>query len=65
MFTTENTDGFSGNDLDLMNAALQILIARGVDEGNAADIVNNNWTGEGDTVASLAGIDPAVVGDAE
>lgn len=54
MFTLDNTEGFTTADLSLLNAALAILAARGIDESNASDIVNNNWTGNGDTVESLS-----------
>ena len=53
MFTLDNTQGFTKSDLDLMNEALEILIADGIDESNASDIVNNNWMEEGNTVESL------------
>ncbi len=52
MFTMENTEGFTQPDLDLMNEAVSILMADGVDEKNAQDIVNNNWR-YGNTVESL------------
>lgn len=53
MFTTENTSGFTASDLELMNEALEILIANGMDEKNASDIVNNNWQENGNTVETL------------
>lgn len=53
MFTMENTQGFSQSDLDLLNEAAGVLIAQGVDESNACDIVNNNWAESGNTVESL------------
>lgn len=53
MFTTDNTDGFTQADLDLMNKALAALVADGIDEKNASDIVNNNWMPDGNTVESL------------
>ena len=53
MFTTENTHGFTQADCDLLNAAVAVLIERGIDEKNAADIVNNNWQETGNTVESL------------
>lgn len=49
----DNTDGFTQDDLDLMNEALEVLMADGVDEKNASDIVNNNWRPDGNTVESL------------
>ena len=47
MFTLSNTQGFNQADLDLMNKALAILTADGIDESNASDIVNNNWQESG------------------
>lgn len=55
MFTIENTRGFTQDDLDLMNEALAILVADGIDESNASDIINNNWQDTGNTVESLTG----------
>ena len=53
MFTMDNTDGFQLADLDLMNNALAVLVARGIEESNASDIINNNWMPDGNTVESL------------
>ena len=53
MFDLNNTNGFSQDDLVLLNRAMQILVERGVDESNAADIVNNNWDETENTVESL------------
>lgn len=53
MFTMDNTQGFTQSDLDLMNKALEILMADGMDESNASDIINNNWQESGNTVDSL------------
>jgi hypothetical protein len=53
MFDLNNTSGFSQDDLVLLNRAMQILVERGVDESNAADICNNNWEPTGNTVESL------------
>ena len=53
MFTTENTNGFTSTDLELMNQAVAVLTAQGIDESNAADIVNNNWQPSGNTIESL------------
>lgn len=54
MFNADNTSGFTGPDLDLMNRALRLLIEDGIDESNASSIVSNNWQESGNTVASLA-----------
>jgi hypothetical protein len=53
MFTTENTQGFSAQDLELMNQALDLLIADGVESSNSSDIINNNWQPSGNTIESL------------
>jgi hypothetical protein len=53
MFTHSNTQGFTDADLDLMNEALAVLVADGVAESNASDIINNNWQETGNTVESL------------
>lgn len=54
MFTLDTTEGFTASDLELMNAAVEKLMARGIEESNACDIVHNNWTGDSDTVESLS-----------
>ena len=54
MFTLDNTEGFTASNIELLNAALAILIERGLEESSAVDIVNNNWSGDGDTVESLS-----------
>lgn len=53
MFDLNNTNGFSQDDLVLLNRAMQIIVESGVDEKNASDIVNNNWEEAGNTVESL------------
>jgi hypothetical protein len=54
MFTQDNTEGLTDADLGLMNRAIRLLMEDGIDEKNAADIVNNNWRESGNTIASLA-----------
>lgn len=54
MFTIENTSGFTQADCDILNSAVAVLVARGIDEQNAASIVNNNWQESGNTVESLS-----------
>ena len=56
MFTLDTTDGFTQSDLDILNSAQALLMERGIDESNAADIVNNNWRESGNTVESLAAL---------
>ena len=53
MFTSDNTEGFTAADLNIMNEALEILIAGGMDEKNASDRINNNWQPDGNTVTAL------------
>jgi hypothetical protein len=56
-FTQDNTEGFTDSEIELMNAAMEIVLDGSTDEDdikNAADRVNNNYTGNGDTVESLA-----------
>lgn len=53
MFTLDNTSGFAQEDLDLLNEAVAVLVADGMDEANAASIVNNNWTPTCNTVETL------------
>ena len=53
MFDLNNTNGFSQDDLVLLNRAMQILVESGVDESNAGDIVNNNWEETENTIESL------------
>ena len=54
MFTTENSE-FTGAQCTLANAAVTILVARGIEQSNACDIVNNRWIDGENTVESLAG----------
>ena len=56
-FTQDNTEGFTDNEIELLNAAMDIVLDGSTDEDdikNAADRVNNNYTGNGDTAESLA-----------
>jgi len=55
MFTVNNTEGFTNDEIDLLNEALQVIMAEGgIEESNASDIVNNNWMAAGNTVETLA-----------
>ena len=56
MFRMDNTEGFTQADLDLMNEALEALLADGIDGSNASDIINNNWMPDGNTVETLRGL---------
>lgn len=53
MFDLNNTEGFSQDDIILLNTAMKTIMESGVDESNAADIVNNNWEETENTVDSL------------
>ena len=53
MFDLNNTEGFSQDDIILLNTAMKTIMESGVDDSNAADIVNNNWEPTGNTVDSL------------
>lgn len=55
MFTTDNTDGFTADQIETMNEALAILVARNPDarEYSLTDAINNAWVG-GQTATSLA-----------
>lgn len=56
MFALENTENFSQPEIDLLNAAIENVMASGIDEENASAIVNNNWRPSGNTVESLSEI---------
>lgn len=43
MFTQDNTNGFTDAQLVILNEALNIRRARGEDEKNASDAINNAW----------------------
>jgi hypothetical protein len=56
MFTESNTLGFTKTELATLNTALIDLTARGYDEGNASDLINNAWNmgmSAGDIVARV------------
>lgn len=53
MFDLNNTEGFSQDDIILLNTAMKTLMESGADESNASDIVNNNWDETENTVESL------------
>ncbi len=45
MFTVENTENsFTSSELAVMNAALEIRLARGEHESNASAAINNAFT---------------------
>lgn len=53
-FTTDNTTGFSADELDTLNTALEELKAQypAVDEKNLHDLLNDHWI-DGATAAEL------------
>lgn len=53
MWTMENTQGFTQDQLDLINAAIALMDTNGVDEANVNDAINNAW-GEQETADKLA-----------
>lgn len=53
MWTMENTDGFTQDQLDLINEARELMDVDGVDGSNVNDAINNAWSGQ-DTAADLA-----------
>ena len=52
MFTAENTEGFTTAELEILNEALVIRTAKGEDEKNASDAINNAFY-PGVTIAEL------------
>jgi hypothetical protein len=62
IFTADNTDGFSDDDLDVLNDALDLLLGDTSDlddrelyqwSRSYGDAINNAWTGQ-DTAEQLA-----------
>lgn len=44
MWTMDNTDGFTQDQLDLINEVLEEMIAEtGMEKSNASDMINNAW----------------------
>lgn len=43
MFTEANTEGFSAQELAVLNSAATTLMLMGLDEKAALDAVNNAW----------------------
>lgn len=52
MFTLDNTDGYTPAELEILNAVHAELVAAGIDEKNASDMVHNAYA-EGMTVEEL------------
>ncbi len=55
MWTMDNTEGFTQDQLDLINDAVKMVAAKadGVDAKNISDAINNAWT-EQETAEDLA-----------
>jgi len=57
-FTQDNTEGFTDNEISMLNAAISIVIDGSTDADdikNAASRVNNNFKGDGtDSIKSLS-----------
>jgi hypothetical protein len=53
MFTMTNTDGFSQDQLNELNAALRFLVDEGFDESTASDLLNNAWDEATQTMEAL------------
>lgn len=43
MWTMDNTEGFTQNQIDLINKVRGELIADGIEGSNADDLINNAW----------------------
>jgi hypothetical protein len=43
MFTQENTEAFTAEEIEILNAALAVRLARDEDENSASDAINNAW----------------------
>jgi hypothetical protein len=53
-WTTENTEGFSDAELAVLNEAQAVLENEtGLDPSTVTDLLNNAWTGGGNTVETL------------
>ena len=48
MFTIDNTEGFTNEQIAVLNDALAIVMKNnpGIDESNASDLINNAWIGD-------------------
>lgn len=44
----DNTNGYSADELAILNAALVIRMERGEDEKSASDAINNAWVAGAD-----------------
>lgn len=53
MWTMENTQGFTQDQIDLINKAISLMDTQGVASSNVNDAINNAWGGQ-DTAEELA-----------
>ena len=53
MRTMDNTENFTQDQLNLINTALDELVADGMDEKAASDLINNAWTDDIETADDL------------
>ncbi len=53
MWTMDNTQGFTQDQLDLINDAIDLMDTDGIDESNVNDAINNAWA-EQETAEELA-----------
>ena len=54
MFSTDNTDGFTADEINLCNeAAARLVSENGLGEREAQERVSNNWQESDNTVESL------------
>lgn len=54
MWTMDNTEGFSQDQLDLINKAISLMDTEGIAASNVNDAINNAWGGQ-ETAEELAG----------
>lgn len=53
MFTLDNTEGFTQDELGLMNQAVDVMVNDGYAEYSAHDRINDNWASGARTLDAL------------
>lgn len=53
MWTMDNTQGFTQDQIDMINDAIDLMDTDGIDESNVNDAINNAWAGQ-NTAEKLA-----------
>lgn len=53
MWTMDNTQGFTQDQLDMINDAINLMDTSGIDQSNIDDAINNAWCGQ-NTAEQLA-----------